>query len=164
VTDLALAIAHELALSEEQCATLCAAGLTHDIGKLGIPAEILSKPGSLSPIEFDLIREHAQTSHDILADIPFPGPVAETVLQHHERLDGSGYPRGLKGDGVLLEARILAIADVVEAMASHRPYRAALGIDAALDEIDKNAGRLYDPAAVTACLLLFREKGYALPT
>jgi HD-GYP domain-containing protein (c-di-GMP phosphodiesterase class II) len=164
VTDLALAIAHELALPEEQCATLRAAGLTHDIGKLGIPAEILSKPGPLSPIEFDLIREHAQTSHDILADIPFPGPVAETVLQHHERLDGSGYPRGLKGDGVLLEARILAVADVVEAMASHRPYRAALGIDVALDEIEKNAGRLYDPAAVSACLRVFREKGYALPT
>jgi PAS domain S-box-containing protein len=163
VTDLALAIARELGLADDTRDTLHAAGLTHDIGKLGIPAEILSKPGTLSPIEFDLIREHAQTSHDILADIPFPGPVAETVLQHHERLDGSGYPRGLKGDGVLLEARILAVADVVEAMASHRPYRAALGIDVALDEIEKNAGRLYDPAAVSACLRVFRDKGYALP-
>jgi PAS domain S-box-containing protein len=164
VTDLAVAIAHELGLLNQQCDTLRAAGLTHDIGKLGIPAEILSKPGTLSPIEFDLIREHPQTSHDILADVPFPGPVAEIVLQHHERLDGSGYPRGLKGDGILREARILAVADVVEAMASHRPYRPTLGIDAALGEIEQSAGRLYDPEAVQACVHLFRDKGYALPT
>jgi PAS domain S-box-containing protein len=162
VTDLAVAIAHELGLRDQQCDTLRAAGLTHDIGKLGIPAEILSKPGTLSPIEFDLIREHPQTSHDILADVPFPGPVAEIVLQHHERLDGSGYPRGLKGDDVLREARILAVADVVEAMASHRPYRAARGIDAALGEIEQNAGRLYDPEAAQACIHLFRDKGYTL--
>lgn len=162
-TTLALAIAHELGLPEAAYDTLRAAGLTHDIGKLGIPAEILSKPGTLAPIELALIREHPQTAYNILADVPFPGPVAEIVLQHHERLDGSGYPRGLKGDQVLREARILAVADVVEAMASHRPYRPARGIDVALGEIEQNAGRLYDSEAVAACIHLFRDKGYALP-
>ena len=163
VTDLALAIARELGLSDSGCEALRAGGLTHDIGKLGIPAEILSKPGTLAPIELALIREHPQTAYDILADVPFPGPVAEIVLQHHERLDGSGYPRGLTGEQTLREARILAIADVVEAMASHRPYRPARGIDAALSEIEQGAGRLYDPEAVQACIHLFRDKGYALP-
>jgi len=163
VTDLALAIARELGLPDHACDALRASGLTHDIGKLGVPAEILSKPGTLSAIEFDLIREHPQKAHDILADVPFSGPVAEIVLQHHERLDGTGYPRALAGDQILREARILAIADVVEAMASHRPYRPALGIDAALDEIEQNAGRLYDPEAAEACIHLFRDKGYALP-
>jgi putative nucleotidyltransferase with HDIG domain len=163
VTDLALAIARELGLSDDECEALRAGGLTHDIGKLGIPAEILSKPGALTPIELAFIREHPQTAYDILADVPFLGPVAEIVLQHHERLDGSGYPRALKGDQILREARILAVADVVEAMASHRPYRPARGIDAALGEIEQNAGRLYDSEAVEACLHLFRDKGYALP-
>jgi putative nucleotidyltransferase with HDIG domain len=163
VTDLALAIARELGLPDGGCEALRAAGLTHDIGKLGIPAEILSKPGTRAPIELALIREHPQTAHDILADVPFPGPVAEIVLQHHERLDGSGYPRALVGDQILREARILAVADVVEAMASHRPYRAARGLDAALGEIEQNAGRLYDSEAVEACIRLFRDKGYALP-
>jgi PAS domain S-box-containing protein len=163
VTDLALAIAHELGLSDDECEALRAAGLTHDIGKLGIPAEILSKPGKLAPIELALIREHPQAAYSILADAPFPGPVAEIVLQHHERLDGSGYPRALAGDQILREARILAVADVVEAMASHRPYRPALGIDAALREIEQNAGLLYDSEAVEACLHLFRDKGYTLP-
>ncbi|MEI7901375.1 MAG: HD domain-containing phosphohydrolase, partial [bacterium] len=163
VTDLALAIARELGLPDGGCEALRAAGLTHDIGKLGIPAEILSKPGTRAPIELALIREHPQTAHDILADVPFPGPVAEIVLQHHERLDGSGYPRALVGDQILREARILAVADVVEAMASHRPYRAARGRDAALGEIEQNAGRLYDSEAVEACIRLFRDKGYALP-
>ena len=163
VTDLALAIAHELGLPNDARDALRAAGLTHDIGKLGIPAEILSKPGTLAPIELALIREHPQTAYDILADVPFPGPVAEIVLQHHERLDGSGYPRSLAGQQILREARILAVADVVEAMASHRPYREARGIDAALGEIEQNAGRLYDSEAVQACLHLFRDKGYALP-
>jgi putative nucleotidyltransferase with HDIG domain len=163
VTDLALAIARKLEYGEDACSTLRTAGMLHDIGKLGVPAEILSKPTALSKIEFELIRTHPQAAYDILADIAFPGPVAEIVLQHHERQDGSGYPRSLKGDEILREARILAIADVVEAMASHRPYRAALGIDAALDEIEKNAGRLYDSEAVGACIHLFREKGYAFP-
>jgi len=163
VTALAVTIARELGLSDDECNTLRIAGTVHDIGKLGIPAEILSKPGPLSAIELDLIREHPQTAYKILADVPFPGPVAETVLQHHERLDGSGYPRALAGDQILREARILAVADVVEAMASHRPYRAARGIDAALSEIEQNAGRLYDSEAVEACLHLFRDKGYALP-
>jgi putative nucleotidyltransferase with HDIG domain len=163
VTDLAIAIARELELSNEDCDTLRAAGLTHDIGKLGIPAEILSKPGALSPIEFALIREHPQTAYGILSDIPFPGPVAEIVLQHHERPDGSGYPRALAGDQILREARILAVADTVEAMASHRPYRTAPGIDAALSEIEHGAGRLYDSETVEACLLLFRSRGYVFP-
>jgi PAS domain S-box-containing protein len=163
VTDLAVAIARELGCSDDECNTLRIAGTLHDIGKLGIPAEILSKPGTLSPIEFALIREHPQIARDILADVPFPGPVAEIVLQHHERLDGSGYPRGLKVVQVLREARILAVADVIEAMASHRPYRPARGIDAALGEIEQNAGRLYDSEAVAACIHLFRDKGYALP-
>ena len=163
VTALAVTIARELGLSDDECNTLRIAGTVHDIGKLGIPAEILSKPGPLSAIELDLIREHSQTASKILADVPFPGPVAEIVLQHHERLDGSGYPHALMGDQILREARILAVADVVEAMASHRPYREARGIDAALGEIEQNAGRLYDSEAVEACLRLFRDKGYALP-
>jgi HD-GYP domain-containing protein (c-di-GMP phosphodiesterase class II) len=163
VTAIAVAIARELGCSDDECNALRIAGTVHDIGKLGIPAEILSKPGPLSAIELDLIREHPQTAYKILADVLFPGPVAEIVLQHHERLDGSGYPRALAGDQILREARILAVADVVEAMASHRPYRAARGIDAALGEIEQGAGRLYDSEAVEACLHLFRDKGYALP-
>jgi response regulator RpfG family c-di-GMP phosphodiesterase len=163
VTAIALAIARELGCSDDECNALRIAGTVHDIGKLGIPAEILSKPGMLAPIELALIREHPQTAYNILADVPFPGPVAEIVLQHHERLDGSGYPRGLTGEQTLREARILAVADVVEAMASHRPYRPARGIDAALGEIEQNAGRLYDSEAVEACIHLFRDKGYVLP-
>jgi PAS domain S-box-containing protein len=162
-TDLAIAIARVLGCSDDECNALRIAGTVHDIGKLGIPAEILSKPGTLAPIELALIREHPQTAYAILADVPFPGPVAKIVLQHHERLDGSGYPHALMGDQILREARILAVADVVEAMASHRPYREARGIDAALGEIEQNAGRLYDSEAVKACLHLFRDKGYALP-
>jgi HD-GYP domain-containing protein (c-di-GMP phosphodiesterase class II) len=162
-THLAVAIARELLCSDDECDALRIAGTVHDIGKLGIPAEILSKPGVLSSIEVDLIRLHPQTAHEILAEVLFPGPVAQIVLQHHERLDGSGYPRGLAGENILREARILAVADVVEAMASHRPYRAARGLDAALGEIEQNAGRLYDSEAVEACIRLFRDKGYALP-
>jgi len=163
VTALAVAIARELGCSDDECDTLRIAGTVHDIGKLGIPSEILSKPGPLSAIELDLIHEHPQTAYDILADVPFPGPVAEIVLQHHERLDGSGYPRGLKGEAISLEARILAVADVVEAMASHRPYRAALGMDKALEEVEKGAGTRYDPEVVKMCLQLF-QGGYALST
>jgi PAS domain S-box-containing protein/putative nucleotidyltransferase with HDIG domain len=157
VTELATALARELGFSDDECGALRVAGLLHDIGKLCIPAEILSKPGQLSAIEFSLIREHPQTAYDILTDVAFPGPVAEIVLQHHERLDGSGYPRGLAGEQILREARILAVADVVEAMASHRPYRAALGIDAALTEIRAGSGTRYDQQIADACLTLFES-------
>lgn len=135
----------------------------HDIGKITIPAEFLSKPGRLSPIEFDMVKTHAQQGYDILKEVDFPWPVAQVILQHHERMDGSGYPNGLNGDEICLEARIMAVADVVEAMSSYRPYRAGLGIEAALAEIAKNAGKSYDPLVAEACLHLFHEKGYALP-
>ena len=120
------------------------AGYLHDIGKITIPSEILSKPGKLSAIEFQLIQGHAQASYDVLKDVEFPWPVAEVALQHHERMDGSGYPQGLKGEAILLEARIMAVADVVEAMSSHRPYRPGLGIEAALAEIERGRGTAYD--------------------
>ncbi len=162
VADLARAIAQELALSPDQVEGIRVAGVVHDIGKLGIPAEILSKPTRLSKLEFSLIQSHAQIGHDILRDIEFSWPIAQIILQHHERLDGSGYPQGLKGDDILFESRILAVSDVIEAMASHRPYRPALGIEAALKEIEAGKGVLYDPAVVSACLKLFREKGYAM--
>ena len=157
VTALAVAIARELGCSDDEYNALRIAGLLHDIGKLGIPAEILSKPSQLSAIEFKLVREHSQTGYDILADVSFPGPVAEIVFQHHERLDGSGYPRGLAGEQILREARILAVADVVEAMASHRPYRPARGIAAALDEIRAGRGTRYDQQVVDACVALFES-------
>jgi HD-GYP domain-containing protein (c-di-GMP phosphodiesterase class II) len=134
--------------------------MIHDIGKIKVPAEILSKPTKLSHLEFELLKSHAEVGYRILETIAFPYPVAKIVYQHHERINGSGYPQGLKGDEIFIEARILAIADVVEAMASHRPYRPALGIDAALEEIEKNRGTLYDEAVVDTCLRLFREKGY----
>jgi HD-GYP domain-containing protein (c-di-GMP phosphodiesterase class II) len=136
------------------------AGIVHDLGKISVPAEILSKPTKLSDLEFSLIKGHSQTSYDVLKDIDFPWPIAKIALQHHERMDGSGYPAGLKGEEILIEAQVLMVADVVEAIASHRPYRPALGIEAALDEISKNKGKLFNPAAVDACLRLFREKGY----
>jgi putative nucleotidyltransferase with HDIG domain len=161
VANLACAVAKEMHVEEQSIRGIRAAGLVHDIGKLSIPAEILSKPSALSPLEFDLVKEHAQTGYDILKGIVFPWPVAEAVLQHHERLDGSGYPRGLRGDEIVLAARILAVADVVEAMASHRPYRAALGIDRALGEIARGAGTVYDDQAASACLRLFAERRFA---
>jgi PAS domain S-box-containing protein len=157
VTDLAVAIARELGCSDGERNTLRIAGMLHDVGKLGIPAEILSKPSALNPIEFELVRTHPQAAYEILADVAFPGPVAEIVLQHHERLDGSGYPRRIGGDDILIGARILAVADVVEAMASHRPYRPALGIDAALKEIRAGRGTRYDQQAVDACAALFES-------
>jgi PAS domain S-box-containing protein len=160
VADLSRSIAHEMGLPEDQVDGLRMAGIVHDLGKIAVPAEILSKPTKLSNIELALIKVHPQTSYDILKDIDFPWPVAEIVFQHHERMDGSGYPRGLKGDEIFLEARILMVADVVEAMASHRPYRPALGIDKALEEISQNKGILYDPEVVEVCLRLFRNKGY----
>ncbi len=161
--DLARAIAAEMGLSQDQIDGIRMAGSIHDIGKLSIPAEILSKPTKLSEIEFSLIKEHARKGFEMLKDVESPWPLAEMVYQHHERMDGSGYPRNLKGDDILLEARIMAVADVVESMASHRPYRPALGLDAALEEIERNKGILYDTGAVDTCLRLFREKGYELP-
>jgi HD-GYP domain-containing protein (c-di-GMP phosphodiesterase class II) len=136
--------------------------MIHDIGKIAVPAEILSKPTRLTEIEFGLIKLHPQSGYDILKDIDFPSPIARMVLEHHERLDGSGYPNGLTGKDLLVESRILAVADVVESMASHRPYRPARGIDLALDEIRNNRGIIYDADVVDACLSLFRDKGFQL--
>jgi len=133
----------------------------HDIGKIHLPAEILSKPIALTEMEFELIKSHCQVGYEILKGISFPWPIANITYQHHERLDGSGYPRGLKGDEICLEARIISVADVVEAMSSHRPYRPALGINAALEEIETHCGTWFDPAVVDACLKLFREKGFS---
>lgn len=160
VADLVRAIATEMGLPQDTIEGIRMAGSIHDIGKLSIPAEILSKPGKLSDIEFSLIKGHARKGYEMLKDVESPWPLAEIVYQHHERMDGSGYPRNLKGNEIRMEARIMAVADVVEAMASHRPYRATLGIDAALDEIEKNRGILYDDTVVDACLSLFREKGF----
>ena len=161
MTELACAVAELLGLPDEARDGLRVASLLHDIGKISVPAEILSKPTRLTNVEFDLIRQHSQIGYDLLESIQFPWPVAQIVLQHHERMDGSGYPQGLMGEDMLVEAKILAVCDVVEAMSSHRPYRPALGIDAALDEIEKRKGDLYDPAVVDACLTLFKEKGFA---
>lgn len=152
VTVLASAIALELELSEFQQEGLHMAGLLHDLGKISIPAEILSKPSRLSNAEFELIKGHPQSGYDILKEIEFEWPVAQIVLQHHERMDGSGYPNGIEGEDILMESRILGVSDVVEAMASHRPYRPALGMDKAIEEIEQNKGRLYDPGVVDACI------------
>jgi PAS domain S-box-containing protein/putative nucleotidyltransferase with HDIG domain len=160
VTDLACAIAGEMELGEEQIAGIRMAGLIHDIGKINIPAEILNKPGQLTEIEYNLFKNHPQLGHDILKTVEFPWPVAQIVLQHHERMDGSGYPQGLSGEEIILGARILAVADIVEAIASHRPYRPARGIGDALEEILHNKGILYDPAVVDACLRVFYDKGF----
>ncbi len=160
VAHLAAAIAQELGLSNEMVRTIQLASLVHDIGKLTVPADILTKPSKLSAIEFELIKCHSQAGYDILKKIDFPWPIAETVYQHHERLDGSGYPRGLKAAQILIESQVLAVADVVEAMASHRPYRPALGIDVALQEIEANSGKLYYEPAVKACIKLFRDKAF----
>ena len=160
VAALAAAIAVEMGLGEEAREGLAFAGEVHDIGKIGIPAEILSKPSALSEIEFSLIKQHPQTGRELLGDIRFRQPVAGIVAQHHERQDGSGYPAGLQGDEIMLEARILAVADVVEAMASHRPYRAALGLEAALAEVSAGAGTRYDDEAVAACKRVF-GRGFA---
>ncbi len=160
VTQLACAVARELGLPADRVAGLRVMGLLHDMGKISSPAEILSKPGKLSDTEFALVKSHAQAGYEIVKEIQFPWPVAEVILQHHERMDGSGYPQGLTGPDIILEARILAVADVVEAMASHRPYRPALGIEKALEEIAQKKGVLYDPEVVDACLRLFNEKGF----
>ena len=161
VASLARAIAQELALPEDRTEGLYLAGMIHDLGKIGVPAEILSKPGRLTDPEMSLIRTHPEVGFTILRGIQFPWPIAEIVRQHHERLDGSGYPRGLKGEDILLDARIIAVADVTEAMASHRPYRPALGIDRAIEEIERRKGTLYEPQAVDACVRLFSTARFA---
>jgi PAS domain S-box-containing protein/putative nucleotidyltransferase with HDIG domain len=163
VADLARTIATEMGLAPDKIEGIRMAGSIHDIGKLSIPAEILSKPTKLTDIEFSLIKEHSQSGYEMLKNVESPWPLAQIVYQHHERINGSGYPRNLKGDEILIDARIMAVADVVEAMASHRPYRPTLGIEAALEEIEKNKGILYDDVVAEACLRLFREKGYKLP-
>ena len=160
VSQLATRIAKELKLPSDKLEGIRISALVHDIGKIGIPAEILSKPTKLNEIEYSLIKDHSQIGYDILKTIDFPWPVAQIILQHHERIDGSGYPQGLKGNKILLEARIMGVADVVEAISSHRPYRPALGIDKALEEISQNKGILYDPEVVDICIKLFKEKGF----
>lgn len=161
VGELAVAIAREMGLPEEKIHGIRLAAAVHDLGKINVPAEILAKPGKLSDIEFMLIKTHPQSGYDILKDVEFPWPIADIVRQHHERLDGSGYPQGLKGEQILLESRIMAVADVVETMSSHRPYRPAIGIELALKEIERGRGSAYDPAVADACLKLFREVKFA---
>ena len=163
VAEIAVAIGAELGFDSRRLEGLRVAGYLHDVGKITIPSEILAKPGKLTPIEFELIRGHAQASYDVLKEVHFPWPVAEVALQHHERIDGSGYPQGLKGEAILLESRIMAVADMVEAMSSHRPYRPGLGIEAALAEIERGRGTSYDADVADACLRLFGERGYAIP-
>ena len=163
VAQIAVAIGAEMGYDAQQQEGLRVAGYLHDVGKITIPAEILSKPGRLSAIEFELIKGHPRASYDVLKDVEFPWPVAEVALQHHERMDGSGYPQGLKGEAILPETRIMSVADVIEAMASHRPYRAGLGIETALQEIVRGRGTAYDADVADACLRLFREKGYRIP-
>jgi HD-GYP domain-containing protein (c-di-GMP phosphodiesterase class II) len=160
VAQLAIAIAEKMNFTQEEIQGIKIASLIHDIGKIGIPIEILSKSTALSDVEFSLIKAHSQIGYDILKSIDFAYPIAQIVLQHHERLNGTGYPQKLKGDQILIEAKIIGVADVVEAMSSHRPYRPALGIDAALEEITQNRGILYDTKVVDACLKLFKEKRF----
>ena len=162
VANLAGAIALEMGFSADRIHGLYLSATIHDLGKIQIPAEILSKPSRLSPVEFELIKTHPQAGYEIIKNVQFPWPIALMVQQHHERLDGSGYPQGLKSEQILPEAKILAVADVVEAMASHRPYRPALGLDVALEEITRHRGTLYDPVTVDCCLALFREKNFSL--
>lgn len=157
VAHVSRALAQRVGMDQRSVQGMFWAGMVHDVGKVSVPAEILNKPGRLSANEFELIKVHPETGYEILKGVKFRTPIAEAVHQHHERMDGSGYPRRLAGDEILLEARILAVADVVEAMASHRPYRAALGLDAALDEISRRRGSLFDAAVVDACLALAEE-------
>jgi HD-GYP domain-containing protein (c-di-GMP phosphodiesterase class II) len=160
VAELAGAIGREMGLSPDQVEGLAIASAIHDIGKISLPAEILAKPSQLSSLEMGLIRAHSQAGYDILKSVEFPWPVAKIVLQHHERLNGTGYPQGLSGEGILKEARIVGVADVVETMSSHRPYRPSMGLDKALEEISSQKGILYDPDAVDACLMLIEKKHF----
>jgi PAS domain S-box-containing protein/putative nucleotidyltransferase with HDIG domain len=160
---IAKAIATEMGLEEESIKSVEVAGYLHDLGKIVIPSEILSRPGKLTTVEYMLIQGHVEAGYDVLRHIDFPWPIADIMVQHHERLDGSGYPKRLKGDEIIPLSRILAVADVIEAMASHRPYRPSKGIGSALEEIERGSGKLYDADAVAACLRLFREKDYSIP-
>ncbi|RLB10795.1 MAG: HD-GYP domain-containing protein, partial [Deltaproteobacteria bacterium] len=162
VAEIARAIAREMRLPEDKVQCTYMAALLHDIGKISIPAEVLSKPGRLNEPEYQMIKFHPIVGYEILKDIDFPWPIAKVILYHHERIDGSGYPEGLKDGEIPLESRILAVADVVEAISSHRPYRPALGIDVALEEIEKNKGKLYEPEVVDACVRLFKEGRFRL--
>jgi len=157
VADLAVAIAKKMERSEHQTEGVYLSSIAHDIGKIYVPAEILMRPTALTKVEYQMIQVHSKAGYEILKDIDFPWPIAEAVYQHHERLDGSGYPRGLKGDEIIIEAKIIAVADVVEAMASHRPYRAALGVEKAMDEIRKESGKSFDPNVVDICTSLFSQ-------
>ena len=161
MADLACAIAAEMGLEPDRLNGLRMASLIHDLGKISIPTEILTKPTKLTNIEFEIVKTHAQAGYEILKDIVFPWPIARIVLEHHEKIDGSGYPRRLKGDALLPESKILTVADAVEAMASHRPYRPSLGLQDALEEISRNKGILYDTDAVNTCLKLFEEKRFS---
>jgi HD-GYP domain-containing protein (c-di-GMP phosphodiesterase class II) len=163
VAALAVALGREAGLDGERQHALRVAALLHDVGNVAVPPSVLAKPGRLSDIETALRRTHVEEGCKLLADIDFGAPIAEIVFEHHERFDGSGYPRGLKGEEIMLEARILAIADVVEAMCSSRPYRAALGMDVAIDEINRGAGVTYDLHLATACTRLVRQHGFGLP-
>ena len=160
VSDLACAIAREMQFSENTIQGIHMAGMIHDLGKIAVPAEILSKPGKISEMEFGIIKCHPRVGYDILKDVEFPWPIALIVQQHHERMDGSGYPDAISGNEILIEARVICVADVVEAMASHRPYRPSLGIDTALEEITKQKGVFYDPTVVDACLAVFKKRQF----
>lgn len=162
VGNIAAKIADEMGLDENVQYALRMAGLVHDIGKISIPSEYLTKPTRLTEHEYNILKTHAEHGYEILRNVDFPWPIADVAHQHHERMDGSGYPRGLKGDEIILEARIIAVADVIESMATPRPYRATLGLNKALKEIEDNAGRLYDAEVAVAAIRLFREKGYNL--
>jgi HD-GYP domain-containing protein (c-di-GMP phosphodiesterase class II) len=160
--DVARDIATEMGLPQDKIDAIRMAGAIHDIGKLSIPPEILTKPSKLTNVEFALIKEHSRSGYETLKNVESPWPLAQIVHQHHERMNGSGYPRGLRGNEISMEARILAVADVVSAMVSHRMHRPSLGIEAALEEIEKNKGILYDNTVAEACLRLFKEKGYKI--
>lgn len=164
VAELASAIGRELGFDPERLEGLELGSVIHDIGKIAIPSSFLNKPGRLTTTEFALIKTHSLIGYDIIKDVEFTWPIAKMVRQHHERMDGSGYPDGLKGEEILLESRIICVADVIESMASNRPYRAALGLDAAVEEIAKNSGRLYDPDVATACMKLISENRFAFTT
>jgi len=157
VSQIACSIGREMGLSEDRLRDLRIAGALHDLGKFAIPSDLLSKPGRLTPPEFALIKTHPQVAYNILEPVTLPGNTAKIILQHHERMNGSGYPQGLKGEEILLEARILGVADVMEAMCSHRPYRASLGLAETLDELTRNQGILYDTTVVETCLKLYGE-------
>ena len=161
VAELATKIAEEMGLNKDQVNGIRIASLIHDIGKIHVPSEILSKPGKLTEVEFAIVKSHSKAGYDILRTIEFPWPVAKTVLQHHEKLDGSSYPNGLTGDDIIIEAKILCVADVIEAMSTHRPYRPALSIEKALEEIIKNKSIKYDASAVDACVKIIREQNFS---